>query len=51
MKLYCDNQSSIKIVENLIQHDHTKHKEIDCNFIYEKFENETIEDLYVKTSE
>ncbi|WMV45233.1 hypothetical protein MTR67_038618 [Solanum verrucosum] len=51
MKLFCDNQFAIKIAENPIQHDCTKHVEIDCNFIYEKFEDKTIEVPYVKTLE
>ncbi|KAI5338942.1 hypothetical protein L3X38_018214 [Prunus dulcis] len=28
MKLYCDNQSTIKIVDNPVQHDRTKHVEL-----------------------
>ena len=39
MQLYCDNQSAIKIVENPVQHDNTKHVEIDRNFVYEKLED------------
>ncbi|CAL2259014.1 unnamed protein product [Prunus armeniaca] len=51
MKLYCDNQSIIKIAENLIQHDRTKCVEIHRNFIYEKLEEKIIEVPYVKTTE
>jgi hypothetical protein len=29
MKLWCDNQSSINIANNPVQHDRTKHMEID----------------------
>ena len=49
MKLFCDNQSTIKIAENPIQNDRTKHVEIDRNFIYEKLENKEIEVPYVST--
>ncbi|RVX16791.1 Retrovirus-related Pol polyprotein from transposon RE1 [Vitis vinifera] len=38
MKLYCDNKSAINIALNLIQHDRTKHIEIDRHFIKEKLE-------------
>ena len=36
MKLYCDNKSTINIVHNPIQHNRTKHIEIDRHFIKEK---------------
>jgi hypothetical protein len=35
MNLYCDNKATIKIAQNPIQHDHTKHVEVDCHFIKE----------------
>ncbi|RVW46787.1 Retrovirus-related Pol polyprotein from transposon RE1 [Vitis vinifera] len=38
MKLYCDNKSAINIAHNPIQHDRTKHNEIDRHFIKEKLE-------------
>lgn len=37
MKLYCDNKAAISIAHNPIQHDRTKHVEIDRHFIKEKF--------------
>ncbi|CAL8170583.1 unnamed protein product [Prunus armeniaca] len=36
MKLCCDNKAAISIVHNPIQHDRTKHVEIDRHFIKEK---------------
>ncbi|RVW75289.1 Retrovirus-related Pol polyprotein from transposon RE1 [Vitis vinifera] len=40
MKLYCDNESAIDIVHNPIQHDRTKHIEIDRHFIKENWRKE-----------
>ncbi|RVX16116.1 Retrovirus-related Pol polyprotein from transposon RE1 [Vitis vinifera] len=42
MKLYCDNKSAINIAHNPIQHDRTKHIEIDRHFIKEKLEEEVV---------
>ena len=38
MKFYCDNKSTINIAHNLIQHNKTKHIEVDRHFIKEKLE-------------
>ena len=39
IKLYCDNKATINISNNPIQHDRTKHIEINRHFIKEKLEN------------
>ena len=39
MKLYCDNKVAINIAHNHVQHDRTKHVEIDKHFIKEKIES------------
>ena len=36
MRLYCDNKAAINIAHNLVQHDRTKHVEIDRHFIKER---------------
>ena len=47
MKLYCDNKSTINIVHNPVQHDRTKHIEIDRHFIKEKLEEGVVCMSYV----
>ena len=39
MKLYCDNKAAISMAHNPVQHDRTKHVEIDKHFIKEKLES------------
>ncbi|RVW50362.1 Retrovirus-related Pol polyprotein from transposon RE1 [Vitis vinifera] len=47
MKLYCDNKSAINIAHNPIQHNRTKHIEIDRHFIKEKLEEGVVCVFYV----
>ena len=42
MKLYCDKKSAISIAHNLVQHDQTKHIEVDRYFIKEKLDSDFI---------
>ena len=42
MKLLYDNKAAISIAHNPVQHDRTKHVEIDRHFVKEKLENGTI---------
>ncbi|KAK8931094.1 hypothetical protein KSP39_PZI016656 [Platanthera zijinensis] len=38
IRLYCDNKTAIIISDNLVQHDRTKHIEVDRHFIKENIE-------------
>jgi ATP sulfurylase len=51
MRLYCDNKAAISIAHNLVQHDRTKHVEIDRHFIKEKLREGAICTPYVKIGE
>ena len=47
MKLYCDNKSTINIAHNPVQHDRTKHVEVDNHFIEEILEGGLVYMPYV----
>ncbi|KAK3037954.1 hypothetical protein RJ639_030659 [Escallonia herrerae] len=51
MKLYSDNKVAINIANNPVQHDITKHVEIDKHFIKEKIEAGTVYMPFVPTSQ
>ena len=51
MKLYCDNKASVQIANNPVQHDRTKHVEIDRFFIKEKLEEKIIELPFVPSKD
>ena len=42
MKFWCDNKSAINIANNPVQHDRTKHVEIDRFFIRERIDDGTL---------
>ena len=50
-KLNCDNKATISISENPVQHDRTKHIEVDRHFLKEKLENSTVELPFVKSED
>lgn len=51
MKLYCDNKASCDTAHNPVQHDRTKHVEVDRHFIKEKLEEKLIEVPHVRSQD
>ncbi|KAM2304215.1 hypothetical protein ACFXTH_023944 [Malus domestica] len=51
MKLYCDNKFARDIADNPVQHDRTKHVEVDRHFIKEKLEKKIVSIPFVKSEE
>ena len=50
LKLFCDNKATMSIVNNLVQHDRTKHVEIDQHFIKERLDGGSICISYIPSS-
>ena len=51
MNLFCDNKAAIDISHNLVQHDRTKHVEVDRNFIKQNLEEKIIRLPFVKSED
>jgi hypothetical protein len=51
MELFCDNKSAIPISHDPVQHDHTKHVEVDRHFIKENLEENIICFPFVKSED
>ena len=51
MQLWFDNKSVINIANNPVQHDHTKHIEIDRFFIKEHLNSKTLVLEYIRSGE
>ena len=43
IQLYCDNKEACDIAHNLVQHDHTKHVEVEKFIIKEKLDEKIME--------
>ena len=48
MNVFCDNKAAIDISHNRVQHDQTKHMEVDRHFIKQNLEAKIIRFLFVK---
>jgi hypothetical protein len=51
LQLWCDSKSAINIANNPVQHDHTKHVEIDRFFIKKKLNSGALNLNHVKSEE
>ena len=49
--MFCDNQSCIKLLENLVFHDKSKHIEIKYHYIWDMVERGAVKLQHVATNE
>lgn len=51
MNVYCDNKATIDISRNPVQHDRTKHIEVDRHFIRQNLESKIVQFPFVKSKD
>ncbi|KAI5356471.1 hypothetical protein L3X38_009367 [Prunus dulcis] len=51
INFFCDNKTAIAITQNPVQHDHTKHVEVDRHYIKQKLEAKVIQFPFVKSED
>ena len=49
MNLHCDNKTTIEIAQNPVQHDRTKHVEVDLHFIKENLDQKIIQFPFIQS--